>query len=719
MPGQNTDISASEIIDQVIAAKEKMFADLSNYKFNAYIRCVIRENNDVGLGAGSIKIDPGLFKESLNLISNIWKTKPMRIDGIDEFVSKGYYKKPDSYREIIEDENSYSRLPRSLEALLGTHRIQNLYDDEISFFDRSFPGPLAKDAPGYYKYSVKDTLWMDRKLIFKIHFEPADRNDPGLVGNLFVQNHSYPVIKIEANLNQAANTGNNFNNISLMQQYIPYQNHFYLPVDYRMSVSSDYIGVVKVQYEYNSLIESYKINYDGTDDEPGDAALSIISENGKNNPSKWSDIRAIPFTQEELIAYEKIDSLRSLPKGFFYKAAKIISPRYQLGNHFSISGPLGVYQFNHVEGHTISFTAMGNNLFDNSLDMKLTLSNGFADKRFKENVSTIYSLNDAGRIKFSFNLYNKLETLFSSADRYNSITTTIYSLLYSHDFRSYYYTKGFDFRTDAEVSPSIRVYAAYANHVDHSAQTNTTFSILGSRHRNFSSSNNLTFPDSVNPPIYDTRLNTVSFGINFDFRDYILENNLIRKESNGHSFVTFGAGMLISEQKYLGSDIGFVSYNANIQGELNTFGTSSLGIAINGIYSKGPVPLQMQYALPGNISATGRDFTFRTLGVGKMFGDQVLTLTLQYNFRKEIYRLLPVSFLRNFSLNSFFNAAWKNMSARSAAIMPVEFTVLTSPLLETGFSIGYSSLPVNLEFAWRLTHIDRSGFQIGINTSVL
>ena len=696
-----------------------MFADLSNYNFSAYIRCVIRENNDVGLGTGSIKIDPGIFRESLILISNIWKTKPMKIDGIDEFTCKGYYQKPDSYREIIENESSHSRLPRSLEALLGTRRIQNLYDDEISFFDRSLPGPLAKDALGYYKYSLKDTLLMNRKIIFKIHFKPVDNNDPGLIGNLYVNSHSYSVIKIEANLNQAANAGNNFNNVSLIQQYLIYKNRFYLPVDYRISASSNYIGIVKVQYEYSSLIENYKINNDETDNDPGDATLSILSENDESNPSRWTEQRAIPFTHEESIAYERIDSIRSLPKGFFNKAAKIISPRYQLSDHFSISGPLGIYRFNHVEGHTLTFTGTGNNLFDNSLDLRLTLSNGFSDKRFKENLSTIFNPYDNRRIKFSFNLYNKLETLFSSADRYNSITTTVYSLLYSHDFRSYYYTKGFDFRTDAEVSNSIRIYAAYSNHVDHSAETNTTFSILGNRHRNFNSSNSFAFADSVNPPIYDTRLNTISFGINFDFRDNILENNHIRKVSNGHSFVTFGAGILISGPKYLGSDIGFISYNADMQGELNTFGTSSLGVAINGIYSKGPVPLQMQYALPGNISATGRDFTFRTLGVGKMFGDQVLTLALEYNFRKEIYRLLPFSFLRNFSLSSFFNAAWKNMSPKSAAIMPIEFTVLTSPLLETGFSIGYSSLPVNLEFAWRLTHIDRSGFRIGINSSIL
>jgi len=51
--------------------------------------------------------------------------------------------------------------------------------------------------------------------------------------------------------------------------------------------------------------------------------------------------------------------------------------------------------------------------------------------------------------------------------------------------------------------------------------------------------------------------------------------------------------------------------------------------------------------------------------------------------------------------------------------MPIAFSVLTRPLLETGFSFGYSSLPISLEFAWRLTHIDKSGFRVGFNTSIL
>ncbi len=719
LPSFSKKLTANEIVSNIIASKEKMLADLNGYNFTSYLRCVIRENNEVGLGTGSVNISPSIVKESFDLVSNIWDDKPMKINGIDEFICKGYYRSPNSYNEIVEGNGRHSRLPNTLKDLLGTRSIQNLCSDELLYFDRPLPGPVAKDALSYYKFSFGDTLEMDNEKIFNIHFEPIDRNDPGLIGNMYVSESSNCVLKIEAILNKPANAGNSFNKISFMQQYICYNNRYNLPIDYIISANSNYVGIVKINYDYSALIKHYNITADINNLTINDEALINSIDGREKDTVLWADQRAVPFTPEEETAYNKIDSLRSRPKGFIYKAAQIFSPQYRLSNHFSISGPLGIYQFNHVEGHTLSFTGAGNNLFNNSFDARLTLSNGFSDKRFKQNLSTEFFANEDRSLSFSFNVYNKIETLFSSSDRYNSITTTIYALLSKHDFRSYYYTKGFDFKTTAEVTRYINIYAGYSNHVDHSAKTNTTFSLFGGTRRNFNSNNNFSFVDSVNPPIYDTRLNTVSFGINFDFRDDVLENNLFRRVSNGHSFVTFGAGVLISSPKYLGSYVGFTSYNANILSELNTFGTSSIGISVNAIYSKGPVPIQMQYALPGNISATSRDFSFRTLGVGKMFGDQVFTLALEYNFRKELYRVVPISFLQNVSLSSFFNAAWKNMSAKSAAIMPIQYTVLTQPLLEAGFSIGYLSLPINLEFAWRLTHIDRSGFQVGINTSIL
>ncbi|MDP4190496.1 MAG: DUF5686 family protein [Bacteroidota bacterium] len=711
--------SASNLVESAISKKEKSFAELTNYEFCAYNKCVVRENDGVGIGSGSIRVDPGIFKDAIEFISNLWQEKPMRINGIYEFMSKGFYDSPASYRESLINQKEHNYLPPSLLTLLGTRRIQNIMNDELLFFDRPLPGPISYSALRYYRYSFEDTLQIDQKRVFKIKFEPIDKNDPGLIGVLYIEEGSFDILKIEADLNSAANVGNMFEKISLVQQYSPNKIKAILPVDYRMSIISNYMGIIKIQYELSSLMGDYKINLN--DERSITSNETLPQLDAKKDTLFGGELQAMPFTQEEEVAKESLDSMRSKSKGYTSAAKRVLAPQYQLSEHYSLSGLSGIYQFNHVEGHTIGVTGVGNGLFNNTFDAKISLSNGFSDKKFKESLSASYYLNNRNTAKLSFSAYNKLAILFASSNIYNSITTTILSLLSRRDIRNYYYTSGCDIRTDVEMTHFMDVYLSYSNHVDHSAHTNTTFSLFGNniRHSYRNSNNSFSFSDSVNPPIYDVRLNTISLGVNFDFRNNVVEDNLKRKTADGHSFLSYGAGILISDPKYLGSGIGFISYGANLLGEINTFGTSTLGIAINGVYSNGPVPMQMQYALAGNISATGRTHTFRTIGVGTLFGDQVVSMTLEYNFRKEIYRLFPISILRNISLNSFFNAAWKNMSEKSAAIMPVEFTVLEKPLLETGFSFGYSFLPVSLEFAWRLTHIDRSSFRFGVNTSIL
>jgi hypothetical protein len=711
---------ASDLISIILAAKKTMFADIKNYEFIAHNKYISRENDGVGIGTGSIKVDESIFKESINLVSNIWENKPMRIIGINEFVSEGFYYSPSSYSEVIENHRSRFAIPTSINTLLGTRRIQNLYGNELTYYDRTFPGPLSTGELDYYKYYFEDTLMMDDRKIYRIYFEPSDNNDPGLTGYLYISGQSNRVVKIDAALNQSANDGNLFKNVFIIQQFVPYPNGIYLPVDYRIVAVSDYIGIIKTEYQLNSLLGEYIINSDTNSIDPKNSLLTVLPANSTLDSLSLEDQESVPLTQEEATAYTRIDSVRYLSKGFIYNMARIISPQYQLDNHYSISGPLNIYRFNHVEGHTLSFSGYGKDLFDNTTVIELTASHGFSDKRSKESFQTLYYPDDQRSLNLSVSAYNKITELFSSSDRYNSITSTIYSLFSNRDIRNFYYTNGFDFGINSELTSFLRINAVYSNHTDHSAQTNTTFSIFGSGRRNFNSNNNtFAFPDSVNSPIYDARLNTVSFNLNFDFRDNIQENNLRRKVSNGHSFFNFGAGILISSPKYLGSDIGFVSYNANIFTGINTYKTSTLSIEINGIYSNGPVPIQMQYALPGNISGTGRNFTFRTVGVGNIFGDQTLTINLEYNVRRELYRLIPLSIIQSLSLNTFFNSAWKTMSEKSAAIMPVAFTELPKPLLETGFNLGYSSLPLSLEFAWRLTHIVRNSFSVGINTSIL
>ncbi|MDR3611365.1 MAG: DUF5686 family protein [Ignavibacteriaceae bacterium] len=722
-------ISATEIMEKAIDCSDIIKSRIANYESDIYSRCIVRSNNDLGLGTGSFQLGINKVSASTDFISHLGDSTPLKIKNIYETIGRSRFNTPNNYREVILARNTNSGMPPSMSVLLGGSMFHNFYEDELNYFDQPIPGPLSRKALSYYHFEMRDTLIMDGNPVYKIFLEPIDKNDPGFTGYIYIKGESYSPVQVDVSLNRAANIGGAFDDVIISQQFLPFGRNLYLPVDYRVYATVSYLLFASGSYEMRSVINNYKINDQKSDSINSDAILTIAPGAYKRDMTFWRSAQTLPYTVEESEAYKSIDSLKSMPRGFWEKTYNnLIAAQYEINNNYSISGPSGIYQFNHVEGHTLYLSAMSHHFFDDDIETKVTVSNGFSDKRVKEKLSMVYYLGDLNSNKISFNAYNRLATLFYTSDSYSSLTSTILALFSNHDIRSYYYTKGLDFKVEGDVLSFLNLNAGYSSHSDYSAVYHTNFSLFGIGNRkntdttiNTNSLTNSFINRGINPPIYDAYISSINFGFNFDFRNFIEDNRLRKRESRGKSYLTFGGGILISDKKILKSSTGFTSYNVNLQGEINTFRSASLGFKVTGVYSNGPVPFQMQYALPGNISAAGKSFTFRTVGLSNLFGDQALTINLEHNFREEILRLLPGRFLQNLNLEltTFFNAAWKNMSPKSAAIMPIEYTILNKPLLEAGFSIGHGSIPVSLEFAWRLTYVDKSSFRIGINTIIL
>jgi hypothetical protein len=158
------------------------------------------------------------------------------------------------------------------------------------------------------------------------------------------------------------------------------------------------------------------------------------------------------------------------------------------------------------------------------------------------------------------------------------------------------------------------------------------------------------------------------------------------------------------------------------------FRSAYANFILNGIYSDGPVPFQMMYALPGNIEGAGLSSTMRTLRTGEVFGDRVLTLSIENNFNDELFRLFGLNFLTKLQMNLslHFNAALLEISPNSKGIIPSSIlntaqflTEYKSPFYELGFGIGHPLIPFRLEFTWRLNYPGKNDFIIGLNTPLL
>jgi hypothetical protein len=692
LPGENP---ALEIIRKAIEKKKERNAKLTDYQFEAYTKGLIRTTEEISARRRTVSAGIGSEKDSAEL----------KITGILENQSKGYFKKPDQFKEIIIARKQSANFPPTINTVTGGRLIQNFYEDDIRFFGSRIPGPIADDAPDYYYYYIDRAVYKNDRKVFKIFLRPENSDDPGFQGSIFINDSTYELIQVDLELNRSANIGGIFDTISIFQQFESYDG-VYMPVDYRLFAKGNVLGLVEFGFELNTILYDYKINPDLSDDIFSKAIVTVLPDADKKDSLYWTTTQTIPNTKEETTAYERIDSLQRLPFSFWDQFSWV-STRTYFSENFSINGTLNFWRFNRVEGFTPRLGFYFEDYFDQRLNSDIDFAYGSSDKKFKTDFSLEYLLGDYRTTSLTLNAYNTIKILFGTSDEYADLTASLLALLNKEEFRDYYYSAGFDFKVESEVFPVLALSAGFLNRKDKSAQNNTDFSFF-KKDKEY----------SVNPNIYEATINALTAGFKLDFRDYIEDGYFRRRVLTTSSFTTFEGDVTHSNNDWLNSDLNFTTYRLFINNFTRSFRSVFFNVKFFGMYNIGALPYQDMYALQGNINLLSKSFSFRTLRINEIFGERVATLNLEYNFRDEIFKLLKVPGFREWeiTLNVFFNSAITEIGDESAALLPVEIKTFDKPVYEIGFGLGQGIIPLQLEFAWKLNYRGSNNFVISLNT---
>jgi Family of unknown function (DUF5686)/CarboxypepD_reg-like domain len=690
-PGINPAIA---IIEKAILKKKLRNKNLNDYEFEAYTKGILKTQHDISARRNRVTMGIGAND-----------TIPLKISGILENESKGYYKKPGDYKEIITARKQSANFPPSINVLTGGRIIQSFYEETISFLGNNLPGPLEDNALDYYYYYIKKTLAIDSQIVYQINMTPDDESNPGFSGDIFITGYTYDLIKVDLNLNKAANVGGIFDSVEVFQQFSLYDS-IYMPVDYRLFLKANVLGLVKFGFELNSILHDYKINFKLNDDLFNKAVITVLPGADEKDSLYWKNIQSIPNTMEEQTAYKRIDSISSVDVSFWDEFSPLAG-RMNFSNNFATSAPLGMYHFNSIEGHAADFGLFFRELFDKRFDSDLNFSYGFSDKKFKTDLYAQYLFGDYRTYSFSVNAYNKLNLLFDSNNDYGELVSTISSLFFKDDFRDYYYSKGIKVNLKGEVFPVLSLRTGFMNHTDKTAFKKTDYSIL---YRNDK------FID--NPEVYETKINALTAGFRLDLRNYIEDGFFRSRISQGDSYIILDGDITYSNKSLLKSNLNFTKYEISAYGRLNTFKSSYVDIKVYGMYNNGELPFQLLFSSPGNVDALFQYFSFRTLNINEFFGDRIVNIFLENNFRDELFRLLRIPGLKDSEilLNTFLNIGISEISNRSQTILIQPEKTLTHPFYEIGFGIGHVLIPLKIEFAWKLNYRGKNNFRAGINT---
>ncbi len=702
LPGENP---ALKIIRAAIEAKKERSKKLNSYAFSAYTKGIIKTTKDFSSSGGGINLSIG-SKD----------TAKLKITGIIENESRGYFNKPGKYKDEIVARKQSANTPSSVNILTGGRIIQNFYTDDILFLGKQIPSPIADDAIDYYDYLIEDTLSINNQNVFQIHINPLRKSDPGFTGDIFITDKSYCLLKLDLDLNSPANPARLFDRVNVFQQFNRFGEDIYMPIDYRIFAYGNFLGIAKFGFELNTVFYDYKINEAIDDDIFGMAIVKVMPDADKKDSLYWKSTQTIANTIEEQNAYKRIDSLETVPKTFWDNFS-FLSTTVNLSKYFSVTGPLSLYSFNRIEGHTLNFGIGFSQPEEKRFLVNSDFSYGFSDKILKADFSATYLLGEYRTTSVSFSANNKLTDLFRESIKFNKLTSTLTNLLGKYDFRDYYYTKGFSFKFLSEVFPILRIGAGILNRTDNSGNANSDYSILNMNKRY-----------NVNPSICETKINAITAAIQIDSRKYIEDGYFRRRVGTNQLAAVLSGDAIFSLKNLLNSSMSFNLYRYTLNGYMPTVKSGGINLILSGVYSSGAVPMQMLFSLPGNIESASQSFTMRTLRTGEVFGDRALVLSIENNVNDELFRLLGLTFLceLQINLNFHFNAAVIEVSAESKNILPSFYnnnshplTEYKSPFYELGFGIGHPLVPFRIEFTWKLNYLGNENFFVGINTPVL
>ena len=220
------DNPAVELMRRVIAAKKK--TDLSNhdyYQYDKYQKITLALND-----LKKEQLEGKFFSKRQYLLDQV-ETSPYNGKltlpvSIDETVSQHIYRKdPKTEKDIIKGQqsNGIGQVIQTGEilntALKDAFTDVDIYDDYVRLLQFPFPSPIGRTGISFYHYYIEDTVYVERDLCYHLQFIPANSQDFGFRGELYVLVDSSLHVK-KCNLYMPHNTDVNYvKNMKIEQEY--------------------------------------------------------------------------------------------------------------------------------------------------------------------------------------------------------------------------------------------------------------------------------------------------------------------------------------------------------------------------------------------------------------------------------------------------------------------------------------------------------------------
>ncbi|KIA82704.1 DUF5686 and carboxypeptidase-like regulatory domain-containing protein [Flavobacterium sp. AED] len=575
----------------------------------------------------------------------------------------------------------------------------NIYDNHLTFFDKSFTSPLSKTGIDVYNYVLKDSAVIDKKWCYNIIFYPRRKNELTFKGDFWVNDSTYAIKKINMAVTKSANI-NWVKDIYLEQEFeVMNDSVFLLTRDYLMS---DFALNKKEKSKgvYGKRTSFYR-NHEFNKEKPvvfyKDEVNYMDNDVYNKSDDYWHENRFENLSKDELGVYKMLDTLQTVKKfKQLYSLVQILGSGYLPIGHFDYGPLFSSFGYNEVEG--VRLRAGGRTYFgpNDAWRIQGYTAYGFKDDKFKYGFSGKWMVDKKNRIILSGGNRRDVEQIGAS------LTSTSDVLGRSFASSSVFSTGSNGKLTNINLSNISVEIEPVKNLI---FQTGFSYRTLESASKTFSldyytdAAHTITKSDvkqsEVNLQIeYTPKRKTIGFAVERENVDSPYSRFFV---NYSHGF----KGLLDSDFQY--EKVQLYYKQPIIIGPL---GRTNIIMELGKTF--GTVPLGLMSVIPGNQTYFTIENTFSNLNFYEFVSDQYATLEWNHNFNGRIFSRIP--FMRKLNWREIIGVkgVYGTISDANKAINASGLIYNAPEKVYWEYSAGIGNIfkVFRIDFAWRGNYLN-------------
>jgi hypothetical protein len=388
---RNKDNPAVELIRRVIDKKKQNRKESFNaYQYEKYekVQFALSNITDKFKNKKYLKNFQFIFD---NLDSNQMPGKVILPMYLKETLSDVYYKKdPKKSKEIIKatkqvDFQDFANNDGISNFIAYLYQDVDIYNNTVPILTNPFISPIADNGPLFYRYYIKDTVFVDKTKCYHMIFYPRNKADFGFQGELYITyDTNYAVRKNELTVTPDINL-NWVKEMKLTQEYSEVKpGEWLLDKD---NISIDF-GIGKngmgIYGQRAVSFKEYKIDHLMADEFYSGLSIVMPDTSVAQTDDFWDKNRHSKLTASEKGVYTMVDSIQKVPTfRHMVNILELVFAGYKTFGGWEL-GPVNTfYSYNPIEGLRVRVGGRSNKKYSPRIQYESYAAYGFKDERWK------------------------------------------------------------------------------------------------------------------------------------------------------------------------------------------------------------------------------------------------------------------------------------------------------------------------------------------------